>query len=37
MITVLKELFDEHRIPKVIQSDNGHQFASHLFAEFVKD
>ena len=37
MIPVLKELFDEHRITKVIQSDNGPQFASHLFAEFVKD
>ena len=34
MITVLKELFAEHGIPEEIQSDNGSQFASHLFAEF---
>ena len=37
MITVLKELFAEHGIPEEIQSDNGSQFASHLFAEFTKD
>ena len=37
MITVLKELFAEHGIPEEIQSDNGPQFASHLFAEFTKD
>ena len=35
-ITVLKELFAEHGIPQEIQSDNGPQFASHLFAEFTK-
>ena len=37
MITVLKELFAEHRIPEEIRSDNGPQFESHLFAEFTKD
>ena len=37
MIAVLKELFTEHGIPEVIQTDNGPQFASHLFAEFTKD
>ena len=37
MITVLKELFAEHGIPEEIRSDNGPQFASHLFAEFTKD
>ena len=37
MITVLKELFAEHGIPEEIRSDNGPQFASHLFAEFKKD
>ena len=37
MITVLKELFAEHAIPEEIQSDNGSQFASHLFAEVTKD
>ena len=37
MITVLKELFVEHGIPEEIRSDNGPQFASHLFAEFTKD
>ena len=36
-ITVLKELFAEHGIPEEIQSDNGPQFESHLFAEFTKD
>ena len=36
-ITVLKELFVEHGIPEEIRSDNGPQFASHLFAEFTKD
>ena len=36
-IAVLKELFTEHGIPEVIQTDNGPQFASHLFAEFTKD
>ena len=37
MITVPKELFAEHGIPEEIWSDNGPQFASHLFAEFTKD
>ena len=37
MITVLKELFAEHGIPEEIQSDNGLQFSSHLFAEFIMD
>ena len=36
-ITVLKGLFAEHGIPEEIRSDNGPQFASHLFAEFTKD
>ena len=36
-ITVLKELFAEHGILEEIQSDNGPQFASHVFAEFTKD
>ena len=37
MITILKELFAEHGIPEEIRSDNGPQFASHLFVEFTKD
>ena len=37
MITILKELFAEHGIPEQIRSDNGSQFASHLFTEFTKD
>ena len=37
MITVLKELFAEYGIPEEIQSDNGPQFASHLFTQFVKN
>ena len=36
-IAVLKELFAEHGIPEEIQSDNGPQFASHFFTEFMKD
>ena len=36
-ITVLKELFVEHGILEEIWSDNGPQFASHLFGEFTKD
>ena len=36
-IAVLKKLFAEHGIPEEILSDNGPQFASHLFAEFMKD
>ena len=36
-IAVLKELFAEHGIPEEIRSDNGPQFASHLFTEFMKD
>ena len=32
-ISVLKELFSEHRIPETIRSDNGPQFASHQFAK----
>ena len=35
-ITVLKELFAEHGIPEEIWSDNGPQFASQLFTEFMK-
>ena len=37
IITVLKKLFPEHGIPEEIQSDNGPEFVSHLFAEFTKD
>ena len=36
-IASMKELFAEHGIPEVIRTDNGPQFASHLFAEFTKD
>ena len=36
-ITAMKELFAEHGIPGIIQTDNSLQFASHLFAEFTKD
>ena len=36
-MTALKELFAKHWIPEEIQPDNGSQFASYLFAEFVKD
>ena len=34
---MLKELFSEHGIPETLRSDNGPQFASHLFAEFAKE
>ena len=36
-ITVLKELFAEHGIPEEIRSNNGLQFASHLFDFFCKE
>ena len=36
-IVAMKELFAEHGIPEIIQTDNGPQFASQLFAEFTKD
>ena len=36
-IAAMKELFAEHGIPEIIRTDNGLQFASHLFAEFTKD
>ena len=36
-IAAMKELFAEHGIPEIIQTDKGPQFASHLFAEFTKD
>ena len=36
-ITVLKELFGEHGICEEIRSDNGSQFASHLFEELTKE
>ena len=34
---MLKELFSKHGIPETVRSDNGPQFASHLFAEFTKE
>ena len=36
-ISVLKELFAEHGIPKVLHTDNGSQFANALFTEFATD
>ena len=36
-ISVLKELFSEHGIPETLASDNGPQFANHMFAEFAKE
>ena len=36
-ISLLKELFAEHGIPESIRSDNGPQFASHLFKEFAEE
>ena len=36
-ISVLKELFSKHGIPKTIRSDNGPQFANHQFTEFTKE
>ena len=32
-ISVLKELFSEHGIPETLRSDNGPQFANHMFAK----
>ena len=34
---MLKELFSEYGIPETLRSDNGPQFASHVFAEFAKE
>ena len=32
--SLLKEMFSEHGIPKVLRSDNGPQYASAQFADF---
>ena len=34
---MLNELFSEHGIPETLRSDNGPQFANHIFAEFTKE
>ena len=34
VISLLKEMFSEHGIPKALQSDNGPQYASAQFADF---
>ena len=34
---MLKGLFSEHGIPETLRSDNGPQFANHMFAEFAKE
>ena len=34
VILLLKEMFSEHRIPEVLHSDNGPQYASGHFADF---
>ena len=36
-ISVLKEMFSENGIPETLRSDNGPQFANHMFAEFAKE
>ena len=36
-VSVLKELFSEHGIPETLRSDNGPQFANHMFTEFAKE
>ena len=36
-VSVLKELFSKHGIPETLRSDNGPQFANHMFAEFAKE
>ena len=36
-ISVLKELFSKHGIPETLRSDNGLQFANHMFVEFAKE
>ena len=36
-ISMLKELFSKHGIPETLRSDNGPQFANHMFAEFAKE
>ena len=34
VISLLKEMFSEHGIPKVLRSDNGPQYASAQFTDF---
>ena len=34
VVSLLKEIFSEHRIPKVLHSENGPQYASAQFSEF---
>ena len=34
VISLLKEMFSEHRIPQVLHSDNGPQYVSAQFTEF---
>ena len=34
VVSLLKEMFTEHGISDVLRSDNGHQYASSLFAKF---
>ena len=34
---MLKELFSKHGIPETLRSDNGPQFANHMFAKFAKE
>ena len=34
VISLLKEMFSEHGIPKVLHSDNGPQYVSAQFADF---
>jgi hypothetical protein len=36
VINILKELFSTHRIPDIVISDNGPQFASETFSDFAK-
>ena len=34
---MLKELFSKHGIPETLRSNNGPQFANHMFTEFAKE
>ena len=34
---MLKQLFSKHGIPETLRSDNGPQFANHMFTEFAKE
>ena len=37
MISKMKEIIAEHRVPDILRSDNGPQYATAVFTEFVEE